>query len=507
VNLAGGPGGAGGIRSGFLEVISQANFSRDVVVYDYRGAGLSEPRLDELCANQTVDACVPRLKAQGIDPTTFSSAVNAEDLRDLRKTLGYERWDVISGSYGTRLAQEAMRLDGQAIHAVIMTAPLPVGPDLEAEIPRTLQTLMERVFASCAAQPPCAAAYPTLEREFYSVYDELNAKPINVTTQGPGGSTSVIFDGARFLRVLRNRFSGLAREVPLLVHELSRGDRLAVARRLVGDGRPPVGNNTLTSLVACYDRIGPQSAAMGKSIAMLAKPPFRQFEASAEECESRRERPPDPGYDEPVSSDVPTLIFGLEFDHLTPTEFGRRIASRLKHAYVFEIPGQAHADGVPGKCPLTIASRFLADPLRAPDASCLTAMPTLTFELPEGGPVTLTFVIAAGGRSPFAGRWQAAFAVPAEYTFDLKIEGTQVSGAIRAAGQTSPIHDGRLEGNTISFRVTSPSGERVITFAGTLDGDRIAFTRDVEVRPGGASGGAALFGAGAGRRFTARRVN
>ena len=37
---------AGGIRSGFLEFVSKANVNRDVVVYDYRGAGLSEPPLD-----------------------------------------------------------------------------------------------------------------------------------------------------------------------------------------------------------------------------------------------------------------------------------------------------------------------------------------------------------------------------------------------------------------------------------------------------------------------------
>ena len=81
--------------------------------------------------------------------------------------------------------------------------------------------------------------------------------------------------------------------------------------------------------------------------------------------------------------------------------------------------------------------------------------------------------------------------MPTEYAFDLKVEGTQVTGAIRTTGQTTPIHDGLIDGNTIRFKVTSPSGERIITFVGTLDGDRILFTRDVEVRPGGAPGGAA----------------
>ena len=432
--------------------------------------------------------------------------MNAEDLRDVRKALGYERWDVFGSSYGSRLAQEAMRRDRQGLHAVVMTAPVPVGPDFEVEMPRTLQTVMERVFASCAAQPACAAAFPTLEADFYAVHDDLNAKPIDVTIPRAGEPLHVAFDGLRFVRGLRQRFSELVAEVPLLVHELARGDRLRAARRMLGDGVSPFANNTLANLVNCYDRFGPQTAAIGKSVAALVKPPFRQFEERAAECDARRERPPDPGYDELISSDIPTLIFGAEFDHLTPTAFGRRIASRLKYAYVFEIPGRAHGEGISSGCGFAIAASFAANPLRAPDASCLATMPKLTFELPDSGPVTLTFAIAAGAASPFTGRWEASFAVPTEYTFDLKAEGTQIAGVIHATGQTTPIHDGRVDGTAIRFKVTSPSGERIIIFAGALDGDRIVFTRDVEVRPGGAPGGTGLFGASAGRTFTARRV-
>lgn len=163
--LVGGPSGIGGVRSGILEGFARTGFRREVVVLDYRGQGLSEPPLDEICAGLTVEACIPKLEAQGIDHTTFNSAVNADDVRDLRRTLGYERWDVVGESYGSRLAQEVMRRDAAAVRVAVLMAPVPVGPHLEAEMPRTFQNVIERVFSSCAAQPACAAAYPTLEAD------------------------------------------------------------------------------------------------------------------------------------------------------------------------------------------------------------------------------------------------------------------------------------------------------------------------------------------------------
>ena len=53
----------------------------------------------------------------------------------------------------------------------------------------------------------------------------------------------------------------------------------------------------------------------------------------------------------------------------------------------------------------------------------------------------------------------------------------------------------------------SPDGDRTITFTATLQGDEIAFTRDVEVRPGGNRGGQGIFGSQGARAFTARRAD
>jgi pimeloyl-ACP methyl ester carboxylesterase len=503
--LAGGPSGVGGIRSGVLAGFARTGFNREVVVLDYRGQGLSEPALDEICAGLTVEACIPRLQAQGVDHATFNSAVNADDVRDLRRTLGYERWDVVGESYGSRLAQEVMRRDAQGVRVAVLIAPVPVGPHLEVEMPRTFQHVIERVFSSCAAQPACAAAYPTLEADFYAVHDALEAKPIVVSIPAEAGARSVVFDGRTFVRMLRRRFAEVVAEVPLIVHELARGDRIGVVRRLVRDGGPAYPNNTLTNLVGCYDRFTPETRTLGASVAAQVKPPFRQFQAQSAECEYRRSLPPDAGYDDLVTTDIPTLIFANEFDDRTPLELGRRIAARLTHAHVVEIPG-VHGEAPINECGFAIAGRFFANPLDALDTSCLASMPAMRFALPESGPVTLTFTIASDRPSPFAGRWQAAFSAGGQYAFDLTIDGEAITGTIRSASATTPIQEGRASASEIRFSVRSPNGERIISFTGILDGDRILFTREVRIRPGGAPGGAALFGAASGHWFTAVRA-
>src|SRR5690606_20838751 len=103
---------------------------RDLIVFDQRGTGYSEPTLQcqELIdlTYETLDvvledeeafrldleastACRDRLVAQGIDLTAFNTQENAADVRDLRLALGYEEWNLLGISYGTRLGLTVLR--------------------------------------------------------------------------------------------------------------------------------------------------------------------------------------------------------------------------------------------------------------------------------------------------------------------------------------------------------------------------------------------------------------
>src|SRR6266550_3048919 len=191
--LHGGPGGPGGIRLYSAGVAaSPLPKNRDVVIYDQRGAGFSEPKLCP-AYDRTADsaynlresaekttklsqarrACVTELDAKGIDRLAYNTAASGADLIDLRRALGYASWDIRGPSYGARLAQEAMVLDRPAIRAVLLESPVARSFMARAEQPLSTQRAFERVFAACALQPSCRDSFPNVEEDFYAAFDEL----------------------------------------------------------------------------------------------------------------------------------------------------------------------------------------------------------------------------------------------------------------------------------------------------------------------------------------------
>jgi pimeloyl-ACP methyl ester carboxylesterase len=534
VIVHGGPSGPGGLRSGsmVLAVRWSAKLNRDIIVYDQRGAGLSEPALcpdivertirvrneiseveRERAYADSIKQCVAVLKRQGIDPMSFSSVTNADDLIDLRTALGYQRWDVYGVSYGARLAQEMMRRDPKGVRSVILASPLMPGL-VKAEDPLTLQRGLERIFAACAAGPACHSAFPAPEEDLYALHAEFSAKPLEVTVQRDGSSATVYVDGRRLLSEILGRYStGEMDRLPLLLHELRRGNRAAASLALVGNGRgnnPP--NNVLTNLVVCNDSAAsPEYRTASDAVKAELKPPFHPFLNDGSDCARWLERVGGARNLELVRSDIPALILTNQFDDRTPTEHGRRIAAALKRSYLFELPGLAHGVMPPG-CSDSIVFSFLTDPTRLPDASCIAAMPRLAFSIDRLEQPRLFFTITAAGdlANPFVGEWEAAFPnAPRVFNFNLAIAGRVVSGAITAGGGAVkvPVIEGTADWHTLMFRVKTPDGERTVTFTGSLDGDRISFTRDILVPPGSSNpGGAALWGAAGARTFVATRA-
>jgi pimeloyl-ACP methyl ester carboxylesterase len=405
VFLHGGPGGAGGIRL-YSEGVARSPLPlhRDVVIYDQRGAGFSEPKLcsaydgvAEAAHNLRVDAererkltearraCIADLEAQGINRFAYNTAASAADLTDLRRTLGYASWDIYGVSYGARLAQEAMARDGGAIRSVVLGSPAARSFSVQAEQPLSTQRALERVFAACAEQPPCREAFPNVERDFYDAYDKLTTSPIPVPLVRPeGGRHTVWLDGNRLVDDIRNRMidqprAGVAR-VPLLLHELLAGDHLRAAREIVGTASAPrrLADRALRELINCSDH-ATHGGAYRKtldSVNALARPPFRRVRDR--ECDDWLPPSRDGSMPAPVRSDIPTLILTGRYDDRTPTQHARRIASALSQASLVEFPDEGH-DARLGGCHAAIIAQFLNDPTRKVDTSCVATIPPISF--------------------------------------------------------------------------------------------------------------------------------
>jgi len=401
VMLHGGPG-LSGLRI-FLPFATSSEIARtrDMVIYDQRGAGYSEPKLcpdygaveDSARRLRTATerdklrdardrACVASLRAQGIDPAAYNTLASARDLVDLRKALGYSTWDVYGSSYGARLAQEAMRQDPRGIRSVVMASPVTLGPARFGEVALSIQRAVERVWKECAAQVSCNAAFPNVGDDFYALYDELSKSPLPAPVKRDNRVVDTAWiDGDRLVSTIRNEILGrpgrLAR-LPLLVNELRRGDRMRAAETLASyDSNAGATNQqVLIHLVNCYDIYGPALRAIRDSVNALARSAFRSDRL--DDCPIWQTRFADPSEHESIRSDIPTLIFTGRFDDRTPTEHARRIAATLSRSYLYEFPNEGH-DARPGDCRLSILKEFLDNPFQAPNASCVAAIPPIVF--------------------------------------------------------------------------------------------------------------------------------
>ena len=399
VMLHGGPGGPGGVMA-FTPAVGRGPMrrTRDVVIYDQRGAGLSEPKLcpqhaDSLTQTQLMESdeqrrefwdsfartCVALLRSQGIDPAAYNTTTHGEDLVDLRHALGYARWDVYGGSYGGRLAQEAMRSDPEGTRSAVLASSITRGPESHIEESLVIQRAFERIFAACAEKPACHQAFPTLEADFYALYEELEQKPLIVRFERVGVADSFLLDGRRMVGRLRQVITRNRRRFPLLVHELRSGDRMRAARLLVGDGVQGYAYDAqvLNNLVHCYDEYYPGYAAAADSIETTLRPAFRR-RTDRSDCLIWLDRFADSADRAPVMSDIPTLVLNGHFDDRTPPEHGKLIAATLSHAFVYVFPNEGHGNRPLG-CHESILRQFLQDPYKQPDASCIDQLPAWDF--------------------------------------------------------------------------------------------------------------------------------
>jgi pimeloyl-ACP methyl ester carboxylesterase len=219
VVLSGGPGGGGSIQFGQF-FGSPLNVERDIILFDQRGS-LQSSRLgcaeydvalnsaisipftsDEQTAKQVaaVTACRDAATAAGIDRASYNTAENAADLADLRVALGIDEWNVTGSSYGTKLALVELRDHPEGIRSMVIDSLSPPNIQIAEKWWAAPASSFKAIFAACAAQPSCAAAYPDLEAEFIATVKRLDESPVVVeTTDAAGQPLTVNIDAFPFL--------------------------------------------------------------------------------------------------------------------------------------------------------------------------------------------------------------------------------------------------------------------------------------------------------------------
>lgn len=197
VFLAGGPGDSG-VRmvSGMPPRLRDALLSiADVIAFDQRGTGESEPRnpvcppedglpRDRPMDSETVtsafrarlERCLAGAKARGIDVMGLTTAESADDVAALARALGVPRLNIVAGSYGTHLALAVARRHPDLVENMVLAGV--EGPDDTIKLPSRVDAVLARV---------AAARRPSLVDDIRRLLDKLSAEP--ATFAFPTGQT------------------------------------------------------------------------------------------------------------------------------------------------------------------------------------------------------------------------------------------------------------------------------------------------------------------------------
>lgn len=405
VYLEGGPGGSSLELVPFVFEDWYEPFleERDLVLFDQRGVGYSEPALDcpevrdaleraireDLRAAQSADlgvsahrACRDRLAGEGVALDAYNSKESAADLEELRQALGYEKWNVFGISYGTKLALTYMRDFPQGVRSVVLDSTYPLQVDGSAEFVPNVRRAFEKLFAGCAAHPDCGPRYPNLERALFEAARRLNATPasvavIDVETGEPLFEASVTGDEL-LVTVFQALYSeDLIRDLPLGIALAEEGNYNFVGYMLgIALFNEQFFSPGMHVSVQCNEEVSFSSRATVEASARPypALKDFVEGDPTFGICGAWGAGKAAPEENRAVTSTVPTLIFAGEYDPITPPAWGRLVNDDLESSFFFEFPGVGHGAMNAGDCPSSIAFAFLRRPAVQPDASCIAGM-------------------------------------------------------------------------------------------------------------------------------------
>jgi pimeloyl-ACP methyl ester carboxylesterase len=426
--FSGGPGqAAASDAAGVAVELAPVRGTRDLLFMDARGTGGSNPLpcrvsrpgdlqsyLVEFFTPAGVAACAADLRTRA-DVTQYSSAPAADDLEELRAALGYERLDLYGVSYGTRAALVFLRRHPRHVRAVLMHGSVPTDMRYPLTVARDAQLAMDGVFADCARDAGCHAAFPDPAADLRESLRRLDAGPTDAAVVSPrtGEPATVRLSRDRYTEALRAMTYDATTSslVPAVVHRAAQGDfgpaaeqELTWRMQVEGDSRGVYLSVTCPEDVDFIDTAQAARLAEGTYLGT-----WRVADQKAA-CAAWPHRALDRSSMAPVQSTVPLLIMNGQWDPATARYHAEEVLRGFPNGRLVVIPSAGHGTGgLVGVSPCyesVIAAFIRTADAKAVDASCVARIrrPPFPTEIRAGRVVALDSAALAR----FAGRYATA---------------------------------------------------------------------------------------------------
>ncbi len=373
---------------------------RNILLVEQRGTGESSPLKCPMPdwkdpQEQTVAsaraqalACLKTYEGKA-DPRWYTTDDYIEDLEQVRKALGVAQFDLVGGSYGTRVALEYLRRHPDSLRAVFIDSVVPPELALGQDHARNLEDALDGMAQRCSADKACAARYGDLRASLRKLRDDVQRAPRTVSIRDPRTNEPLrlVFDAAALLGVAR-MFSYAPETVmvlPYLLGEAAAGrpEALLAQAQLIYASLPDQLAHGLELSVICSEDAdllrtdeADRDTLMGADFAAFIKA----------QCEVWPHRQRAADFKQPVVSSVPVLLVSGERDPVTPPRYAEQAAKTLSNSRQLVAKGQGHTPMGAGCLPRLIREFFDKLEPQKLDAHCLDAMGDAPFFIDAQGP-------------------------------------------------------------------------------------------------------------------------
>jgi pimeloyl-ACP methyl ester carboxylesterase len=372
IALAGGPGQeAIPLASQFAALLGPIVATRDLIVFDQRGTGLSQklschsPRRPTRTPHMPGQAIVRCADEIGLSRAFYTTPDSVADIEAIRRAGGYEKLVLYGTSYGTKVAEQYAADHPDHVEALVLDSVVPPnGPD---PLNRATFAAVPRILRQLCAYRECARITPEPVADLARLVRRMGHRPVVgrvIDDHGRAHPVPVASDDLLGI-LLEGDFNPLLRaEFVPAVRGAANGDPAALARLLVhaesgSEGGEAGVDAPLYLATTCeeeafpWNRAAAPQARLTQATAQIeAQPasvfaPFTRTNALAlseiRPCSFWPFATPAPPVDDAPLPNVPALILSGAADLRTPTSGAQEVAARIPDAHLLTVPYGGHS--------------------------------------------------------------------------------------------------------------------------------------------------------------------
>ncbi len=460
VALAGGPGQpALPFAEQFAELLGPIAATRDLIVFDQRGSGLSQPlschafeRPDLFHSfGEVVHACGSQL---GSSRALYTTADTVADIEAIRAAGGYEKLVLYGTSYGTKVAEQYAQDYPGRVEALVLDSTVP--PNGPEPLERSTFAAIPRVLRQICVHGACTGVTRNPVADLAKVLARMRRGPLRgraIASNGRAHSVSIASDELVQVLLAGDFSPQLRAEFVTSIGAAAGGDTAPLARLLStaagGEAEREDFDTPLYYATSCEEEDFPwnraaspasrlaEAHAAASALPASALAPFDAANAidlsDIRTCAYWPFATPAPPVDDAPLPNVPTLILSGADDLRTPTANAREVAAEIPDSHLLVVPYTGHS--VLSAGPTPCAREALQAMFAAGQVKPCRPMPAPTgLRPPPLPPIRLGLVSPAEGYSGRAGRTVHAIALTfADFARQLALQ----MGALGSSGSLS----------------------------------------------------------------------